>query len=51
MPTLGLILDSLKNHVFSFNGKIYHETSEGAIGDRLVSVLGDIMGSFWCGDI
>ena len=42
-----LILASLTNHVFSFNGKIYHQTSGGAIGDRLVGVLGDIMGSFW----
>ena len=45
-----LILNSLKNHIFSFNGKIYHQTSGGAIGDRLVGVLGDILGSFWCGD-
>ena len=45
-----LILASLKNHVFSFNGKIYHQTSGGAIGDRLVGVLGDILGSFWCRD-
>ena len=45
-----LILASLKNHVFSFNGKIYHQTSGGAIGDRLVGVLGDIMGSFWSVD-
>ena len=45
-----LVLASLKNHIFSFNGKIYHQTSGGAIGDRLVGVLGDIMGSFWCGD-
>ena len=43
-----LILASLKNHIFSFNGKIYHQTSGGAIGDRLVGVLGDILGSFWC---
>ena len=45
-----LILNSLKNHIFSFNGKIYHQTSGGAIGDRQVGVLGDILGSFWCGD-
>ena len=45
-----LILHSLTNHIFSFNGKIYHQTSGGAIGDRLVGVLGDILGSFWCGD-
>ena len=45
-----LILATLKNHIFSFNGKIYHQTSGGAIGDRLVGVLGDILGSFWCGD-
>ena len=43
-----LIRASLKNHIFSFNGKIYHQTSGGAIGDRLVGVLGDILGSFWC---
>ena len=45
-----LILATLKNHIFSFNGKIYHQTSGGAIGDRLVGVLGDILGSFWCSD-
>ena len=45
-----LILASLKNHVFSFNGTIYHQTSGGAIGDRLVGVLGDIVGSSWSGD-
>ena len=45
-----LILASLKNHVFSFNGDIYHQTSGGAIGDRLVGVLGDIVGSLWSGD-
>ena len=45
-----LILATLKNHIFSFNGKIYHQTSGGTIGDRLVGVLGDILGSFWCGE-
>ena len=45
-----LILASLKNHIFSFNGDIYHQTSGGAIGDRLVGVLGDIVGSLWSGD-
>ena len=29
--------------------RIYHRTSGGAIGDRWVGVLGDILGSFWCG--
>ena len=41
---------SLKNHIFLFNGKIHHQTSGDAIGDRLVGVLGDILGSFWCND-
>ena len=33
-----LVLASLKNHIFSFYGKIYNQTSGGAIGDRLVSL-------------
>ena len=43
----GFILASLKNHMFSFNNKIYLQTSGGAIGDRLVGVLADILGSYW----
>ena len=46
----GFILASLKNHTFSFNNKIYLQTSGGAIGDRLVGVLGDILGSYWSRD-
>ena len=45
-----LVLASLTNHMFSFNNKIYLQTSGGAIGDRLVGVLGDILGSVWSND-
>ena len=45
-----LVLATLKNHMFSFNNKIYLQNSGGAIGDRLVGVLGDIVGSFWTSD-
>ena len=45
-----LVLATLNNHMFSFNNKIYLQNSGGAIGDRLVGVLGDIVGSFWSND-
>ena len=39
-----LILVVLQNHIFSFNKKIYKQTSGGAIGDRLTGALGAILG-------
>ena len=38
-----LVLVVLQNHVFSFDNKIYKQTSGGAIGDRLTGALGALV--------
>ena len=38
-----LVLVVLQNHVFSFNHKIYRQSSGGAIGDRLTGSLGALV--------
>ena len=39
-----LILVVLQKHIFSFDKKIYKQTSGGAIGDRLTGALGAVLG-------